>query len=33
MFGSPYRMSGSGQLVLPDVQEWSGDPPRCPRVV
>ena len=22
-----------GREVLPDIQEWSGDPPGCPRVV
>ena len=33
MFGSPYRMSGSSQLSLPDVWEWSGDPPGCPGVL
>ena len=26
-------MSGSGLKALPDVQEWSGYPPRCPGVV
>ena len=31
--GGTYRMSGSGRLALPNVQEWSGDPPVCPGVV
>ena len=26
-------MSGSGRETLPDVWEWSGDPPGCPGVV
>ena len=26
-------MSGSGQVALPDVQVWSGDPAECPGVV
>ena len=26
-------MSGSGPETLKDVQEWSGGPPACPRVV
>ena len=26
-------MSGSGKEVLPDVLEWSGGHPGCPRVV
>ena len=26
-------MSGSVWEALPDVQEWSGDPPVCPGVV
>ena len=26
-------MSRSGREPLPDVQEWSGSPPGCPRVV
>ena len=26
-------MSGGGQEILPDVWEWSGDPPGCPGVV
>ena len=33
MFGSPYRMSSSGQLALPDVREWSAVPSGCPGVV
>ena len=27
--GSPSRMSGSGQHILPDVREWSGGHPGC----
>ena len=26
-------MSGSGRFALPDVWEWSEDPPGCPEVV
>ena len=26
-------MSGSGQVALPDVQEWSGVPPGCTGLV
>ena len=26
-------MSGSGWEVLSNVREWSGNPPRCPRVI
>ena len=27
------RVSGSGRKAIPNVQEWSGDTPRCPGVV
>ena len=33
MFGSSYRMFGSGRLALPDVREWSEDPLGYLRVV
>ena len=32
MFESPSRMSGNGRESLPDVREWSADPPGCPQV-
>ena len=31
--GSQSLMTGSGSKALSDVQEWSGCPPRYPRVV
>ena len=33
MFARPSRLSGSDRETLPDVQEWSGDPPGCSGVV
>ena len=33
MSGRPSRLSGSGRLALPDVQEWSGGPPGYPGLV
>ena len=27
------RMSGSGRKAIPNVWEWSGDPPGCPGMV
>ena len=29
----PSRMSGNGREALPDIREWSGDPPKCSVVV
>ena len=29
VFGRHARISGSGQVALSDVQEWSGDPAEC----
>ena len=26
-------MSGSGRETLPDIREWSSNPPECPKVV
>ena len=31
LVGRPSRMSGSGREALPDVREWLGSSPGCPK--